>query len=411
MFGLFDDDSTPSAGSSSSPSTTTSTKRTSLTKKPEGGAFKSSYYQNKTSPLASKEKTSISKSPKKASSTLTSEKSTKSPTIGTQSPSSKYSIAIEPPKVPQFNTFATTMVATPPTVPLAMASTLTPPAAYSPSVSLGTASGLGGHLVTPGSGSTTLSSFSPSKPPAAIVLSSPKTDVKPKVSSYYSGGKKATIGRKTDSASSSMNTSVDLSYEASAISISAEFEKPDPNPPEPVRKVVATKVKEPVPLEKEAVEISHRILQWLVTSEAIKRPKTRAKLGNAIAKMCTTTTQGMTAQEALDALVAGGNVSVSGPQVRILKKGTKDLQRYNMTLNQSLNFQTEREAALDRCINWVMDPDNQPKSKAALLNTLKQLVQVKKLIPPSTIVQYLIESGHITVLQDEKGAEFLEYHV
>jgi 2'-5' RNA ligase len=414
FYSLFGDESGASSSTTfenvATSSTSSASKRTSLKKKPEGGAIKSSYYKDKPSPLSGGGAIAKLNSPSKPSPTKSSPVGSSKLSPAMSSPVSKYTIAIQPPTAPQFSAFATSMTATPPVVPPLLSSTLSPPAPYSPSVSLDTA-----KLPAMASRSTstlaTASTFSPSKPPAPIVIASPtKVELKPKTSSYYSGGKKATIGRKTEAAPSDSSFLSDLSYEASSLSISAEFAKPEPAPIV-VHKVLATKAKEPSVLPPELVDLGHRVLQWLVTTEAIKRPKTRTKLGNAITKMCTITTPGMTAQEALQELISAGYLTLSGDKVTLLKKTTKDVQRYNLSSSGNYSFSSDREVALDRCINWIQDPDNQPRTKPALLNTLKQLVQIKKAVNPATIIQNLVENGQITALQDEKGAEFLEYHI
>jgi len=353
------------------------TKSKRVPKSSTASGFKSSYYKDKPSPITSTSKTEAPKNSGAPSSLATATASSASP--------SKYAIKIEAPKAPTFSSFAT-----------------------SSSASTSTGANLG------------LPAFSPSKPPAPIVISSPKSalvaletksaeksPIKPKTSSYYAA-KKTHIGRAPSPTSSEPMEAI--TFEASSISISAEFDNPM-EPTQPEYKVIADRKGEPTPLPAEFQPAVDHILQWLITLEHSKRPKTRVKLGNAIAKMCTIATAGMTADEALQMLIAKSYISIAGDNISILNKGDKSVQRYNMNLHRQNDYQTPEEAATERCVTWILDPDSKPKTKASLLNALQQLVQVKKQLSSASVVQYILESGHITALQDSKGAEFLDYHL
>lgn len=182
--------------------------------------------------------------------------------------------------------------------------------------------------------------------------------------------------------------------------------------PEPTYKVIATaSLDNSAPIPEEYSATFHRVLQWLTTLDPAKRPKNRTKLSNSITKMCVTTSAGLTAEEAVSYLVEKHYVVLKADTVSIPTKGEKELQRSNMALSKQISYNTERQAALDRCTAWVLDPDNRPRTRAALLNTLRQLIQVKKQLSPSTIVQYLVEHGSLVVLQDDKGVEHIEYQL
>lgn len=388
------------ASDSTASSTTTSS---SYARKPRttGTEFKSSYYKDKPSTLNTSPKTT-SAAAKKTPSKLTASPTTTLTTspLGSftvsappvfASPSapapSKYALAIEPPTAPKFTT------------------TLGTGSLLSTTSTLSTTSSL--SSATPSSYAT-LGSFTPSKPPAPIVLSSPaKKEAKPtttsspksKESSYYKGEKRAVIGRRSDGPSA----------ESSEISDMFHVEMEPYVEPEPVFKVIATAKSSPSPVLPEHESTVHKVTQWLTTLEAAKRPRNRSKLGNSISKMCMVTVSGMTAEEALNALVAQGHVNVAGNNVTIPTKGEKATQRENMLLSNQISYKSESEAAFDRCLAWILDPDNKPKTRAALLNTLRQLVQAKKHVSTDTIVQYLIDAGQLNVLQDDKGVEHLEY--
>lgn len=380
-----------------------------------GTEFKSSYYKEKPAPVKSSPKatTAAAKnsptkpafgaSPSTTSTSALGSFSVSAPpqiTVPT-APVSKYALSIEPPTAPKFNTFATT--------PLTFTSTLstksespkgsntpTSPAKPSSYASLGT--------------------FTPSKPPAPVVLSSPKKEVspksaakpaakaspKPKVSSYYKGEKRAVVGRRSETGEES----------SAADDISNMFHvEMDPYvEPETTYKVLS-KPSSSVTVPKEHEQVLHRVTEWIVCLPQLKRPRNRTKLGNSITKMCTTTASGISAEEALSTLIAEGHISVAGDKVTIPTKGDKATQRENMVLAAQIEYSTERQAAMGRCTSWILDPDNTPKTRAALLNTLSQLVQTKKQLSPALIVQYLIDAGQLTVLQDDKGIEHLEYNL
>lgn len=393
--------SEPWTESDSSSSSTTATSSYSRKPRTSGTEFKSSYYKDKPSTLNSSPKTT-SAAAKKTPSKLTASPTTSlttSPLGGFSvssppvfaSPSapapSKYAIAIEPPTAPKFTTTLGT------TSTLSTTSSL-----ISATSSLTSA--------TPSSYAT-LGSFTPSKPPAPIVLSSPaKKEAKPltsspktKESSYYKGEKRAVIGRRSDGPSA----------ESTEISDMFHVEMEPYVEPAPVFKVIATAKSSPMAVLPEHESTVHKVTQWLTTLDATKRPRNRTKLGNSISKMCMITISGMTAEQALNSLVAKGHVNIAGDNVTIPTKGEKATQRENMALSNQVQYKSESDAAFDRCLAWILDPDNKPKTRAALLNTLRQLVQAKKHVSTDTIVQYLIDGGHLNVLQDDKGVEHLEY--
>jgi hypothetical protein len=196
------------------------------------------------------------------------------------------------------------------------------------------------------------------------------------------------------------------------ISISTSNEIPyDPEPAPVTHKLISGRVAHPMPVESEFEPVVHKILQWLTTMEAARRPKSRQKLGNAISKMCSITCDGLAPGDMFNRLQSKGYFKCTGDKVQILKKGDKSTQRYNLGLAHQIQYASDEAAVEDRCANWLMDPDNMPRTKAALMNTIVQMVKIKKSIDPSAVIQYLAECGHISVLQDEKAAEFLEYHL
>ena len=181
--------------------------------------------------------------------------------------------------------------------------------------------------------------------------------------------------------------------------------------PAPTYKVIAAAKPGASTVLPEHEDIVQRVTQWLTTLDYAKRPRNRTKLGNSITKMCVITSSGLTDVEAFNALNDQGYIKAVGDKVEIPNKGDKATQRENMALSNQIMYKTEKEAAMDRCIAWILDPDNTPRTRTALLNTLRQLVQIKKQVSPSTIVQYLIDLGRIMALQDDKGVEHLEYSV